>query len=115
MNISKLFQRAHALRMWDKEMNDEKAAPEFYIGEAIGERILNMKNANGEVVLPRATQIRMATMVLRRLAHKPIALRKTLLVQLRWPEDMVKVWNALLQKYGNKPAALHAIADGMEV
>lgn len=115
MNISTLFQRAHALRMEDKAFTGREASAEFYVGQAIGERIIDTKNANSETILPRTTQIRMVTMPLRDLASRPAALRKTLLERLRWPEDMVKVWNALLQKYGNKPAALHAIADGMEV
>jgi len=115
MNKSKLFQRAHALRMEDKRTSGEQTELEFYVGQAIAEQIDDMRNANGEVVLPRATQVRMATMALRRLAPKPIALRKTLLVHLRWPEDLYCIWDSLLKTYGRKPVLLRAIADGMEV
>lgn len=115
MNISKLFQRAHVLRMEDKRTSGEQTELEFYVGQAIGERITDTKNANGEKLLPRETQVNMVVRVLRCFEHKPAALRKTLLQHLRWPEDMERVWDRLLKTYGNNPVALHAIADGMEV
>lgn len=38
MNISKLYQRAHALRMADKRAGTEKAPPELYVGRALIEQ-----------------------------------------------------------------------------
>ena len=115
MNISKLYQRAHALRVDDKTMHDTVVSPaEFYVGQALGEHIHDMRKANGEVLLPRTTHIKMVTMALRRLAYKPEALRRTLLEHLRWPEDMLALWTRLLRTYNYKPLLLLAIADGME-
>ncbi len=114
MNISKLFQRAHVLRMEDKAFTGREAVPEFYVGAAIGERITDLKKENGETLIPRETQVLIVVRVFRRFEHKPAALRKTLLQHLRWPEDMERVWDRLLKTYRNKPVALHAIADGME-
>lgn len=114
MNISKLFRRAHALRMQCSVTGDATAPSEFYVGAVIGERIVDTKNANGEVLIPRSQEIKMITKTIRRFAEDPVALRKALLVRLNWPEDMAGIWEYLLFCYSREPEILRAIADGME-
>jgi hypothetical protein len=114
MTISRLYQRAHALRMEDKRAGREAAPSEFYLGRALCEHITDMKKANGEILMNRDVEIRMVKKVLQHLAHKPEALRRALLGRLRWPEPWAQVWQRLLRTYGEQPRLLLAIADGME-
>lgn len=114
MNISKLFQRAHVLRMADKRADDEAAVSEFYVGRALRECIYGRKSIDGEALMPRETEVRLITSVFRRLAHKPEALRRVLLRHLSWPDDLTSIWDRLLATYDHKPRLLLAIADGME-
>lgn len=114
MNISKLYQRAHALRMRDKAKGDEAPLPEFYVGVALGECVPDVTYVYSKTLHYRAPRVYIVRMALRRLAHKPEALAKTLLHHLVWPEDMTAIWECLLRTYGAKPRLLLAIADGME-
>ena len=99
MNISKLFQRAHALRMEDrKESGIEDPIPEFYVGQALREHI------------PISSEAREAIDALRCLAKQ-----KALTLHLRWHDDEAAIWISLLKTYGDNPLLLEAIADGMEV
>lgn len=114
MNISKLFQRAHALRMQCASTGGGHAPSEFYVGAAIGQRIVDTKNPNGEILVPRSTELGIVVRTIRRFAEDPVALRLALLVRLNWPEDMAGVWEYLLSCYSREPEILRAIADGME-
>lgn len=99
MNISKLFQRAHALRMEDwTESGIDEPVPEFYVGKALSKHI-GIKR-----------QTREAASALRNLAKQ-----EALVLHLHWHDDVAVIWASLLRTYGDKPLLLEAIADGMEV
>ena len=98
MNISKLYQRAHALRMADwTESGIDEPGPEFYVGQALGKHI-GIKRQASE-----------AADALRNLAKQ-----EALVLHLHWHDDVSVIWASLLRTYGDKPLLLRAIADGME-
>lgn len=107
MNISKLYQRAHALRMADKTcVVEQTPLAEFYVGQALSECCADLNTG--------IMQIGFTARILRRYARKPEALRKALLCSIIWPRDWHLAWERLLGTYGTKPRLLLAIADGME-
>jgi hypothetical protein len=115
MNISKLYQRAHALRMEDKEAGVEETPPEFYVGAALGESIIDFYNPDKDAVVPREKHIRFVVRILRGFACEPKSIHMLLVRCLAWPgNDIPEIWKQLLRTYGERPRLLLAIADGME-
>ena len=114
MNISKLYQRAHALRMADRQDGTAVAPEEFYIGVVIADCFINPEVTNGVIEFLRATEADVVSKALRRFARSPEGLHEELLVRLHWSENWARVWRSLLTTYGDKPLLLLAIADGME-